>query len=863
MVVTAPAKWMVSQGISQLTEKMQEPARAAFAADLANYVASPPPGSCLATPPCTDATAADWDALNKLPSVRALKARLTNDGVGTDIVDDTVVGMLTALHRDELTTLAQHAQSIEKVGDQVEKYHQALTDYEESNDNAVQALQDKLDEVKDTTDDELNDISLQESKNGVQLGAVEDLMYRNASAADKLALLQSGYGADRMSGTQIDALQADLKAQATREAIQDYAKSAVNVTQNLNVIATSLNLPPVVTKTLEDASAWEGIVGSAAGGNYLGALAGIFSFFGSHGPSPEQIMLNHIDQRFDRIEKQLDGVLQGEQAINQNIQLVSQQVDTFARNTEAHLYEIDSRLSDIQGMVQQQTYSAAAKCQFVEKKLNDDIRGDGLVPDLRDPDQLDYLNDVTNWDGQVNDCVEFLEFVDGQSMQVPKLDAGFVFRPLAYAFLARQGVLPASPLGNRDAAPKYETPASDYFNEVYSPAEEYFLSASGNALPAFGIEAGTKAYQSFEYAALPVRDVRSLKKKLAAMTPKDAACTASTSLSLPVFEALCPDVDAYSPPAKAAKPREDEANNNAVAYLRFPIYLDAIDDLSRWALFFSPLVDYQVDGKIQLDAMKFLGTPGVKANGRGLVDSALQLDTLGIAQANMIYGDVLASLVFNDLWSNTSGLSADAPAAPKDANRPTQKEQAQALFTKQLAGAKDPIAQNVYLQKNVLMIAMDQLWKYAPTNWDHAYEFALDYFAESETDPDYMLDVLFNRDDPNAQKIKFGVRWVLKDGADATIDCNSASADRAKACLKVPTAQILGQTVDLPSIGEFSSRSLFYPQMLMDMIGYRDQLAAASASYRAFDIAVRNEKDKAAKDRMKAQLAKSLTEAVR
>lgn len=862
LIITAPARWMVSQSTSKLVEKMQEPVRAAFAADLMNYVNSPPSGSCLASLPCTTLTETDWDQINKLSSVRNLKSRLTNDDVGTDIVDSTVIGILTHLQRDELTMLAQHTQSIDSVENQLKNYNQLLTNYENSNDDALNELNDRVNNLEQSTDDELNSLNLLESKNGAQLAVIEDLMYSHASAEDKLALLQSGYGKDRMNENQFATLKSDLEVQATREAIQDDAQRALNVTQNLNTIAASLNLPPIVTDTLQDAGTWEGLVNSATSGNYLGTLAGVVSFFGHHGESPEQQMMHHMDQRFDHIDQELRSVLQGEQAIDSNIQQMSQQIDRFSRDTESHLYEIDWRLSSIQGMVQQETYRAAATCHEVEDRLSDVIFQVGQIPDLRDTEQLQFLPNVANYDHQINTCLEFLQFVEDESMRIPTQQAGFIFRPVAYAYLAEQGAVPTIPATSQDGTPDYETPASEYYKDVYSPGESYFLLSSANALPAFGIYAGTPAYQSLAYAALPVRDVPSLKSKLTAIGQKDAACTTSTSLSVPVFKALCPGIDVYSPPDKAGRKMESQANDRAAEYLKSPIYLDAISDLSRWALFYSPLMDYQVDGKILRDPKAILNSPDVRPNGSELIDTALQLDTLGIAQANVIYGDVAAALVFNDLWSDDTGLLPDAPQPPKDANHLTQKEQAEALFTKTLGG-NAPIAKNVYLQKNVLMIAMDRLWKYSPTTWDHAYEFALEFFAKSDSEPTYMLDVLFNpRSKP--RKIEFGVRWVLMDGADPAIHCDSATgSDRAKNCIRVPTAQILGQSVDLPSVHEFSSRSLFYPQTMMDMIGYRDRLADSLAAYRTFDIAARNLKDRSAKAQLKNQLTKSLMEAVR
>jgi hypothetical protein len=121
-----------------------------------------------------------------------------------------------------------------------------------------------------------------------------------------------------------------------------------------------------------------------------------------------------------------------------------------------------------------------------------------------------------------------------------------------------------------------------------------------------------------------------------------------------------------------------------------------------------------------------------------------------------------------------------------------------------------------------------------------------------------MLDLLFQH------KLTFGLRWALKGKANPLLKCESASSeDRKKACIKVPTAQILGQTVDLPSVAAFSARSLLYPQTLIGMIASRDRLADASASYRTFDIAVRDLKNPVKKSDQKAKLAKSLTEAVR
>jgi hypothetical protein len=362
---------------------------------------------------------------------------------------------------------------------------------------------------------------------------------------------------------------------------------------------------------------------------------------------------------------------------------------------------------------------------------------------------------------------------------------------------------------------------------------------------------GLTPSQALQLASIPVRDLPNLRKKLNSVGPKDAACVSETYLSAPLSIMLC-DRKPWNLGGKSDQ-LETNADDFATKLLQDPLYLDALPNISHWALFFYPIFDsWSNDQQIILDdPNQVLAGHDLQPLGDQIVNPALDLDTLGIAQANIVYGDVIAASVFNDIWDDNEGLSAIAPAAPKDPNSLTQPEAAQALFIqKELAHG------NPYLRSNVLMLAMDSARRTVPAGFDHGYDFALDFVQSSDTNPGFVLTELFNH------KLSFDVRWAPKDSTQHPNDyCDKPDTDKKTECIKIPVATILGETVDLPSVEAFSDRDLVYPQSLMDLIAMRDRLAEAAATYNAFDLAVKDLPVEHRTER-KIELAKSLTEAV-
>ena len=278
------------------------------------------------------------------------------------------------------------------------------------------------------------------------------------------------------------------------------------------------------------------------------------------------------------------------------------------------------------------------------------------------------------------------------------------------------------------------------------------------------------------------------------------------------------------------------------------LFLDAIPNISHWALFFYPIFDsWSADDEVIINDPAFVLTNAdYQPKGDQIVDPALALGTLGVAQANVVYGDVLAAAVFDALWDPSKGLAADAPASSNTA---------QSLFIL----SKVP-GGNTYLRRNVLMLAMDaaEANGAGPTDRDLAYDAALDFFRRSDDHQDFLLRGLFQ------EKLAFSARWAPKDSKTTADYCEKDTdpVDRKAKCLKVPVAQILGQMVDLPAVETFSGRILNYPQSLLGLIDQRDRLAEAAATYKAFDVAAQGVQDDDQRARLKSQFAKSLVEAV-
>lgn len=851
LIATAPARLIINWGVDKLAEASDKPVRQELASDIQKFLAdtnrSPEDSSPL--------TADQKTQLDKIPSLMALKARFTDDPVATAIVQNGVDSLLYQTSSEELTTLAQQGAQVDDLQDQIEdnskKATRAISTLQTDMNGKFDSLQTEIESVGkdvDSSQAAIADLRDETEDNSAQFSAVEGLMYSHSSAADKVAMLDAGYLPDNLGPGEVDKVETVLKAQASRDTLENDVKTAIAATQDLAKISTGLGLPPAVGEAFNDASAAEGVFGDVVEGNYLGAVAGLVGIFGHHGPSETQILQEQMNKQFDKVNAKLDKVLDGEAALGKAIAALSTQIGTFQMDTENHLYEIDARLQDVQKILVGIHSQGADDCQSIEDfvDLNGDFDAD-QIPDMRDPKNLDLVRGVLNYSKPLNDCATFLRKFGSVPTTLRKSLGPFVYNPMEYWVFADSDQTVGVPDGAANQGViDYTNRAKSYHDEIYKPALEVYAQSIKAPLKAFGMAGGLTPSQAFELASIPVVDVPHLRKKLTSLSPGDAACVSDSYLSAPLAIMLC-DKEPWNLGGKS-DPTERKADDYASKLIQDPIYLDAVPNLSHWALFFYPIFDtYSNDQKILLNPEEALANHSLRPLGKQIVDPILNLDTLAIAQANILQGDMMAAFVFNAIWDDNNGLAGDAPPGPKDPKKPTPLEAAEAQFIPQFIPGNLK-HRNDYLRKNVLMLAMDSARGPTQPGRDHAYDFALDYFQASDTEPEFLLSQLFNG------KLRFGVRWAPKDATtNPPPNCDDSNPDRKRVCIKIPVAKILGESIDLPPLEAFSDRELVYPQSLMNILAMRDRLAEAAATYNAFEVAVQRLPE-AQKEQRKTQL---------
>jgi hypothetical protein len=856
MIATLPARWAVNQGLGFLGKQFEQNTVSAFDADLKQYAAD----NHLTYDARNHASIDDIrNVISNFSSVQEMKASLKDEPDAYNLVDKFETTEFQTVTDEELDKIQENADQIKHEEDQVTDLGETFQSYKDSTNQSIQKLTDRQQATQasvanaqtsiDGLTDEINEMQGVTQANTAQLDSIQDLMYSQASASDKVAMLKSGYLGDDLNGDQVKDLIATNQAQADKEALGSEVATVTNSLANLSTIAAHFHVSPDIVSGLNSAAVVGNAVGSVVSGNYLGAIAGLTGLFGS-GPDSSQVILNAMNQQFSQVDQKLDIVIKGEQDLGNDISILSEQVAVYNKDTQTHLAAMDKQLDNIQDLTKQIYYEPFATCKTIKDGVESNLPSrEYPVANMRSFDRLQYIAAAGFDYARVQSCISFLGFVYEQSTTM-QADSPFKFSPLALKF---QSQLPHQTPIDPDKVNQYTKAADQFIEGTYDVAVNFYANAVGQKMGAFAGTAPASISNAFAAAAVPVQDVPSLRTKLAMFMNANPSCDQKTVLGNPMIAMLC-----HLPPPQPSRPQilnlpkrqsddvERGAKNAATEFLQTPIFVDGLEEMSDWAEFYAPIYDFEDvgNGKFPKNAADFLSGDHVLPKSRGytLVEGALNLDTLGIAQMNTLYGDVLAATVFNELWDATSGFPASADGL-KDAKA---------------TAAKILSANNTFLQRNVLMLALDQARVSKTKGWDNAYAFALDYMRDSFDLPDAQLNQLFQK------QIKFkNVLFPLdvKHAGDTSYCDGLPDAEKSKQCIQKPVAVLAGIDVKLPSVSQFSDRTLVYPQMLTHLIQRRDELAELAAEYEVLDYAVADAKNQQDKDARTAQLTQSIVEA--
>lgn len=838
LIGTMPVRWATKYGLQKMGEAEDLITRNAFQASLYKHIKE----RNLSFDARSTATKAQIKSeLDQIPDISNLKAKLTDDPAMSENIDEVVGKMYQTVLNEQLdVTEVDEAKAGENQAKLLSLSHQ-VTDYASKTNKRLGDLELQVSENEtqlQNATDAIENLSYQQNTTAGQLDTVEDILFTRSSATDKLTLLRSGYKQNELSADSFAALVAQTEAQAHREELCSQVSGVVNSISELGNIANNLHLPGEVVTAFQDASVVGNAIGNVLSGNYLGALSGLSGLFGGGGPSVAQQVITAMNSRFNRVDTKLDDVLKGEQKLGEAVVDLSKQVSAFSQETQSHLDSIDTRLATIQDLVTATYYKDFALCDTVRYRIRRAAGDKGITLNLRSLDQASFILGAQNSYEDVHNCMAFLSFISSSTTSL-RSTAGIVrYQPLSVLYQQKSPATPA-PQVTADAAGQYDSVSKTFLRDSYLPSVGFYREQIGKPLQAFGLATGANAAHALALAASPSPTVTVLRAKLALADNTLPACTTNTQLSAPLRTLLCSNVL----PALPLPAPESQANTAAGEFLNSAIMVDALSDIADWSEFFAPIADYEdaSHARFVTSQDEFFALPLIIPNGKYLLQGALAVDTIGIAQTNVLYGDMMATTVFNQLWDDRTAFPATAEGLT-----PTQAKAAALL-----------LADNPFLGRNLLMLALDHRHPVLSSGRDESYAYALGWLKTNSSNDATPLEVLFGGD------LHFKGSWLPQDPAhntDTALCATYMESDRTAKCKWTAYATILGKDIPMPSVDAFSVRSLQYPQVLVDLLKKREELSSRIAEYDAFDYAASQAMNP---KQRKIQLEKSVLEVLR
>jgi hypothetical protein len=835
LVATVPLRFAKNKALDAMSDKIQEEASHALASDISHFITDQhldyDSFVALAREHPEQAKA----SLDSIQAVQELKSQVGGDSAAKDVIDRAVIGTILTTQKADLEAIAANSADTAANKEALVKLGQSFNDYKNTVDSALKGFEDQIDGIQNAVSAaqvSISNLTVQTQNNSVQLSAIGDVLFSQSSAQDRLALLRAGFKKNELTDPnapnptqKYDELVRATEADAKRELVEAQMKDIVVKFGQVTTIADRVGIH---IDGLDEAAAFastaNNVINDVMSGDFLGAVVGVTGLFG-HGPDPEAIfrqqLMKYLDANFKQVNEKLDTIIQGQQQIMAALSQLSDQLATYDKAVHSQLDRIEFKLDTIQALALQQFYLPFGFCAAVEQNVRNALMAGGFVQaNLRSFDQMKFLlTPAGETFDAVHGCIEFLDVI----FKLSSDPTPFHFTPLAvrYSTTHSDPTFVVDPQQVHD----YTTATETFIDGQYRPTADFFLAQLTTPLTALGLSSGFNKARALGAAAIPADNVRSLIAKLQLFSQPHNSCTSDTLLNDSLIGLLCsqPQHPAtfLTLSSEVQIQQENSAEDKALTNIQSPLMFDALEQVSTWAEFFAPVWDYADEAHTLFftNAADFLAQPVILPKGLGLVRGALRLDSIAIAQMNMLYGDHLAAMVFNTLWSENNGLPSMASTlagAPQKA-------------TSLLASG------NPFLARNVLMIALDKARVGQVAGRDLSYMFALDYLLTAKADSDAQLKALFGN------KVTFKIAWRATDLSVPDGDANCAaepdSSEKRKSCTPVPTATIAGVDVPMPSVDQFSHRTLVYPNSMLRIIGKRDSLAAMAAEYEALDYA--------------------------
>jgi hypothetical protein len=442
---------------------------------------------------------------------------------------------------------------------------------------------------------------------------------------------------------------------------------------------------------------------------------------------------------------------------------------------------------------------------------------------------FDLMRDYTASNGNtVYRCAEYLSELFSSFRDTDGLASNALSLAFAETMLgAAAGVPPPDPPVERPKPNpgemtqiEYGMPALAYYkSRLYEPSYQVFQYGWSSGTGWGGLANG--------YAMLtrPSSSVKVLHDRMDALRTTGAAtpfrpCVAQQSLlGGRLQDYLCTNTTVYlEPPAGAAALADADAlaRRRAEGFLSKPILRDQVGRLMDYALFIAgPREIIRGIGDDPPYTLAELAKTGHDPRGKILLNRALTIVDVSIAQQSMLYGDMTAYFVADLLWDGQAQRFRSKPAENADA---TIFAHAQRLLQN---------TNNPWLRRNVAMIILKRAQNgcNAREQGDRCQQNNLLYNNYTAVDP-----VSLAAATATFRKV-FGLH---SDAHFTVVDAPPQVAGKGMGPRTIMLT-LDGYDLPLPNRNDWRQGTLQYPPLLHDRLMDRERIGSRLAGYAAFD----------------------------
>jgi hypothetical protein len=720
-------------------------------------------------------------------------------------------------------------QGVKNVEEQLGDFIKISKKFEKSVTSKIGELKDKSDKLQkdiDKVSNDLDGLKNDQSATSYQVGLIQDMLYDQQPPKVKLAMLDAG-AKPGLTQKQQSELKAYLKVEIKKQEIMTTANEVLSVVSDVNIIMKSMGIKDQrISDAVQYGSGAVNALGQAFSGNYLGAIATVSGLFGPKQEGSVQQQFQAVFSQLRQIQDSLNDIIKIQKETLTRIEALSKQLAEVEKHIHERFDNIDFELKTISAESRYSIWKDYNSCRVIW--FNSDY--------TEQDHELYEFNESTLQFRSIKGILKLLDDKYGYvfpcaskliSLYTTFREMSKFENPLQIGF-AKQIIEENPDNPDNPDNPEQKTYELSYLEtfqtKVYKPSEQFIEACWADRQqrkPSWGHFAGSVMMLSMPSATSTELIDRVHKLDALSSANKLRACSEQSLLGLRAKKLLCVKKSNFDPSQHNKDGNEQIANNKAKQYMQVAIVRDQISDLVNYSSFVANAADFAPGGA---DNQKpyTLAELAEKPNfpyGREILEGTLMMLDIAIAQQTMIYGDLTAYFIFEQLWDTQ-----------------TKRFKKPESTTQQTAWNLLNNANNPWLGRNVMMLILESTMRACQRDKcdaaDIQYQTAIENFyptIQEEGKPED-LRPLTEKDRQS------GKDWLLA-MFDISPEAHFEEIETQKG-MPIPRRVIMkldGLILQLPESSDWKARRLSYPPALFDRIHERELLAQRWADYAVFD----------------------------